>query len=168
MQCEYITYKGQCKKEAYPGSRFCTDHSAHNTESMINQYRVACKLLGDAPQRHSQTTELKSLRGEIALLRSLIESRLNMIQSDAELVAAMPSLKDSFLAVEKLVASCHQMDTKLSNLLDKHALISVAQDIIQIIDQHMRDIARDDIDVNAAIETVGQEIITAIARKEND
>jgi hypothetical protein len=91
-----------------------------------------------------------------------------MIQSDAELVAAMPALKDSFLAVEKLIASCHQMDIKLANLLDKQALISLAQDIIRIIDQHMRNIARDDVDVNAAIEAVGQEIVTAIAKRENN
>ena len=167
MQCEYITHKGQCTKEAVSNSRFCPDHSAHSKEAMINQYRVACKLLGDAPQRHSQSDALKSLKGEIVLLRSLIESRLNMVQSEPELVAAMPALKDSFLAVEKLVASCHQMDTKLANLLDKQALISLAQDIIQIMDHHMRNIARDDINVDAVIETVGQEIITAIASKEN-
>jgi len=168
MQCEYITPQGQCDNKAVKGTGFCRHHSVHGTETMINHYRVACKLLGDAPQRHSQTDTLKSLRGEIALLRSLIESRLNMIQSDAELVAAMPALKDSFLAVEKLVASCHQMDIKLANLLDKQALISLAQDIIKIIDQHMRSIARDDIDVNVAVEAVGQEIVTAIAKRENN
>lgn len=168
MKCEYITSKGQCENDAITNTRFCPQHSVHSTETMINQYRVACKLLGDAPTRHSQTDALKSLKGEIALLRSLIESRLNMVQSDAELIAAMPALKDSFLAVEKLVASCHQMDTKLANLIDKQALMSLAQEIIQIIDKQMRGIARDDVDINVAIEAVGQEIITTIARKENN
>lgn len=166
MQCEYITQRGQCHNEAESNHRFCAEHSKHSTQSLINQYRVACKLLGDAPERHAQIDSLKSLRGEIALLRSLIESRMNMIESQAELVAAMPMLKDSFIAVEKLVSACHQMDVKLANLLDKQTLISLAQDIIRIIDARVRKITKDDVDVDAVIEQIGQQIVTAIAHKE--
>lgn len=166
MQCEYITCRGQCSKQAEPGQRFCAEHSKHSTQSLINQYRVACKLLGDAPDRHANIDTLKSLRGEIALLRSLIESRMNMIESEAELVAAMPMLKDSFIAVEKLVTACHNMDVKLANLLDKQTLISLAQDIIKIIDTEVRKVARNDVNIDVVIEDIGQQIVKAIAQKE--
>jgi len=166
MQCQYITQRGQCSNEVEPGQKFCSEHSARSTQALTNQYRVACKLLGDGPERHAQIDSLKSLRGEIALLRSLIESRMNMIESQAELVAAMPMLKDSFIAVEKLVTACHNMDVKLSNLLDKQTLISLAQDIIKIIDTEVRKVARDDINVDMLIEDIGQQIVTTIAQKE--
>lgn len=166
MQCEYITCRGQCSNEAEPGQKFCGEHSAHSTQYLINQYRVTCKLLGDAPERHAQADTLKSLRGEIALLRSLIESRLNSIESEAELVAAMPMLRDSFVAVEKLVSATHALDVKLANLLDKQTLVSLAQDIIRIIDTKVREVARDDIDIELVIEEIGQQIVTAVTQKE--
>jgi len=137
---------------------------------MIDQYRITCKLLGDSPQRHSQADEIKSIRGEIALLKSLLETRLNMIRSDAELVAAMPTLKDYALAVEKLATACHNMDVKLGNLLNKQTLMSLAQDIIQILDTAIRPLAgttptQETID--QTIEEIGQKIVEAIATKEN-
>lgn len=165
MQCNYITKRGQCSNEAIPNTNFCPEHSKKSAQTMINEYRIACKLLGDAPERHSRSDNLKSLKGEIALLRSLIESRMNMINSEAELVAAMPSLKDSFIAVEKLVSACHNMDVKLANLLDKQVLISLAQDLVKIIDTNMRKIAPDTIDIDEVIEKVGQEIVLTIAEK---
>lgn len=166
MQCQYISRRGLCPNDAEPNEKFCADHSRKSTQSLINQYRIACTLLGDAPERHAQSNTLKSLRGEIALLRSLIESRLNLIESEAELVAALPSLKDSFIAVEKLVSSAHAMDVKLANLLDKQVLISLAQDLIKIIEESIREVARDDVNIDEKIEEVGKKIVTTIAQKE--
>lgn len=170
MQCEYMTTRGQCANDAISGSRFCPDHSRTSTATMINQYRIACKLLGDAPQRHAQADQIKSLVGEIAILRSALERRLNTIESDAELIAAMPTLKDFALALDKLATSCHNMDVKLGNLLDKQALMSLAQDIIHIIERGIRPFASStptNEEIDEAIESIGREIVQAIATKEN-
>jgi hypothetical protein len=128
-------------------------------------------VLGDSPERHAADAEMKSVKGEIAIVRSLLESRLNMIENNAELVAAMPLLKDYALAVEKLASSCHAMDVKLSNLLSKNVLLSLAQDMIGIIDTHIRELvdtkpSTKEIDV--IIESIGREIVEAIAAKENE
>lgn len=170
MQCEYMTTRGQCCKAAIEPSRFCEDHSATSAATMINQYRIACKLLGDAPARHAQADEIKNLKGEIAILRSALERRLNMIDSDAELIAAMPTMKDFALALEKLATSCHNMDVKLGNLIDKQALMSLAQKMIGIIDRNIRifaDSKPSQEQVDEAVETIGQEIVKAIAEQEN-
>jgi len=170
MQCEYVTTRGQCVKSAISGSKFCQDHSAKSAATMINQYRIACKLLGDAPERHANADELKSLRGEIAILRSALERRLNIIESDAELIAAMPTLKDFALALDKLATSCHNMDVKLGNLLDKQALMSLAQRMIKIIEEAMRPFAdrkASNEEIDEAVEAVGQAIVEAIAEQEN-
>jgi hypothetical protein len=167
-QCEWITPSGQCGSEQISGSKFCDEHTVGGTAIMINQYRVACKLLGDAPERHAQADEIKSLRGEIVLLRSLIEARLNLVTNEAELVAAMPILKDFFIATEKIVASCHSMETKLGQLLNKQAIMSLAQDMIQIIDvnlKSMKDLETTTLDLT--IEQIGRELVETIAKQEN-
>jgi hypothetical protein len=171
MQCDYVTSVGQCANEAIAPGRFCEKHSAQGSKTLINQYRIACTVLGDGPERHAADSEMKSVKGEIAIIRSLLESRLNMIQNDAELVSAMPLLKDYALAVEKLASSCHAMDVKLSNLLSKNVLLSLAQDMIGIIDGHVRELIDTkpcSKDIDRIIESIGREIVEAIAAKENE
>jgi hypothetical protein len=171
MQCEYITPGGQCSNDAIDGMRFCVRHGGQkSSQIMIDQYRISSKLLGDAPARHAAADEIKSLRGEIALVKSLLEARLNMIENQAELVAAMPQLKDFALAVEKLATACHNMDVKLGTLLDKQALMSLAQDIIQIIDRAIRPLVGktpSTEQIDEVVEAVGTGIVEAIATKEN-
>ena len=169
-QCERVTSTGQCSREAIPPSRFCEQHSATSTQTLINQYRIASRVLGDAPERHAQSDQLKSLKGEIVILRSLLESRLNLIENDAELIAAMPIIKDFATSIEKVVASCHNMDVKLANLLDKQALMTLAQEIIVIIEERLRPLANttpDTESIDEVIEAIGQAIVLAIAKKEN-
>lgn len=169
-QCEHITSFGQCSHEAVPPSRFCANHSAASARTLINQYRIASRCLGDAPERHSSGDQLKSLKGEIVILRSLLESRLNLIENDAEMIAAMPVIKDFATAIEKIVASCHAMDVKLANLLDKQALMTLAQELIVIIEENLRplvDTTPDTEKIDETIEAIGQAIVLAIARKEN-
>jgi hypothetical protein len=138
---------------------------------MINQYRIACSQLGDSPERHANTEHLKSVHGEIVILRSLLESRLNMIQNNAELISAMPLLKDYALAVEKLATSCHTMDVKIGNLLSKQSLLTLAREIIQIIEDNIRPLADTTpttTTIDEIVETIGQKLVEAIAAQEND
>jgi hypothetical protein len=82
----------------------------------------------------------------------------------------MPVVRDYALAVEKLAVSCHAMDVKLGNLLDKQALMSLAQKLIGIIDKHLRPLVgvtpTTEI-MDEVIEQVGKETVVAIAEQEN-
>jgi hypothetical protein len=169
-QCEYITSTGQCPHEAISPGRFCQAHSATSAKTMMNQYRIACSQLGDSPERHAKADQLKSISGEIVIMRSLLESRLNMIENPAEMVAAMPMLKEYALAVEKLATSCHTMDVKIGNLLDKQALMNLAREIIAIIETNIRPLADTTptgLEIDELVEAIGQDLITAIAAQEN-
>jgi hypothetical protein len=133
---------------------------------------ITNKLIGDSAERHAKQDHLKSLVGEIAILRALFEKRLNTSTTDVELVAATPALKDLAGQIEKLVASTHAMDVKLGNLLGKGALVSLAQDLISIIAKHIQPFADADTpptqnEVDEAIERIGTEIVESIASKEN-
>jgi hypothetical protein len=168
-QCEYITSYGQCKKQAPEGKRFCIDHTQKSNATIVGQYHLACRLLEDAPARHADSKNLKSLVGEIAVLKSLFEKRINMVDSEAELLVSIPTLKDLAERIEKLVSSAHAMDVKLGNLLSKGALIALAQDIIVAIEKNIRPFAdklgSETIDI--AVEKIGEAIIDAIAAQEN-
>jgi hypothetical protein len=158
-----MTDSGACQKPPIPGSRWCEKHNPHTGSLQLNQYLISKRILGDSPQRHAAADEVKSLKVEIALLRSIVEKRINMMESDAEFAAGMSGLKDTFLAIEKLVSSCHNMEVKLGNLLNKSALVSLAQKIVHIIDQNLTDVPeRDEI-----VAKIGGEIAEAIAKQEN-
>ena len=170
MRCDHITTRGQCKNEAIAPTRFCDKHSERSQATMINQYRIACRLLAPTAQRHNEGNTLKSLRGEIVILRSMLERRLNLIESDAELMAAMPAIKDAALAIDKLATSCHNMDVKLGNLLDKQALMTLAQRIIVIIEEGIRPFAEQTVSnrqIDETVEAIANSIAAAIAKQEN-
>jgi hypothetical protein len=161
-RCQWVTPIGQCKKDAIADGLFCEQHSPKG-KGVMERYLITTRTLGDAPHRHIAANEIKSLREEIALTRAMIEKRLNMVDNDAEFVAAMPVIQSGMLTVEKLVSSCHAMETKLGLLLNKSALISLAQEIIQIIDDSLKGVPGR----NEIVEKVGEEIVTAIAKQEN-
>ena len=169
MQCEHIGAYGQCPKDVITG-RFCEKHSPASRKTVVNQYRIACDQLGDGPARHANAEQLKSISSEIIIIRSVLESRINMIQSDAEMVAAMPVIKDYILAVEKLVTSCHTMDVKIGNVLSKTSLLTLAREIIHIIEDGVRplvDTTPSQHTVDELIEAIGTQLVQAIAAQEN-
>jgi hypothetical protein len=168
--CEYVTSRGQCKTEAIKGDRFCEKHSAQARVTMVNQFRIASRALGDAPERHAQAEQLKSISGEIVIMRSLVEQRLNMIEDDSDLIMAMPIIKDCLIASAKLAEVSHSMDTKLGNLLSKAAIISLAQEIIVIIETALRDLVGTEVTteiVDMSVENIGNAIVAAVAAKDN-
>jgi hypothetical protein len=148
-----------------PGTPFCEHHNRRDVDEIkLGQYLVNKKLFGDAPIRHLEADEIKSLKTEIALLRSMIEKRWNMLENDIEFVAAFPTMKDSFLAVEKLVSSCHQMEVKLDMLISKQALLSLAQKIVGVIQDELPATIEER---DAMIERIGCRIADAIQEQGN-
>jgi len=170
MQCEYVTSVGQCSKQATPPSRFCDAHSATNAERVINQYRITNSLLGDPIDRHARANEIKSIHTEIAILRSLLERRINQCETEADVVANTAVFQSLALAIDKLATSCHTMDVKLGNSLSKQAVMSLAQKLIGIIDANVRPLANTTPStglVDETIENIGLQIASAIAAQEN-
>lgn len=161
-RCQFVTSVGQCVREAVDGKTKCELHGG-NAKAALKAYLITCKYLGDSPDRHLGADELKSLREEIALTRAMIEKRLNMVQSEAEFIASMPVFQGFMSTIEKLVTSCHQMEVKLGSLIGKAALLSLAQQIVEVIATNIQDIpGRDEI-----VEKISDEIVTLILKAEN-
>lgn len=161
-RCQFVTQLGQCVREAAEGRDRCVMHG-QNAKAALKTYLITCKYLGDSPDRHLGADELKSLREEIALSRAMIEKRLNMVNSEAEFIASMPVFQSFMNTIEKLVSSCHNMEVKLGSLIGKSALLTLAQQMVEIISSNLQGIpGRDEI-----VEKISDEIVTLILKAEN-
>ena len=170
MQCEYISSFGQCPKSAVKDDHFCEDHTSRDNQRKVGVYLLTNRFLGDSAARHADSDKIKSLVGEIAILRALLERRLNSIENEAEAVTMGAGIKDTMLAIDKLVNSWHAMDVKLGNVLSKQALLKLAQDIIEIITKGIRPFENKSVttaDVDEAIENIAEAIVEAVAKQEN-
>ena len=178
--CEYVTTTGQCPNPAEPGSLFCRDHGRKTTKNVINSYHIANQIAGNSALRHSQATQVKSLVGEISILRAMLENRFNTIDSQAEMEAAAPSIRDMAVAIEKLVNSTTTLDIKMSQVVDKSTLIRIAQSMIEVTDQEVRSLRLaaepdgddpmlriPDNDVDEMLERLGVAFGATIAEEEN-
>ena len=170
MQCEYLSSFGQCPKSAVKDDHFCEDHTSRDKQHQVGVYLLASRFLGESAVRHAESDKIKSLNGEIAILRALLERRLNSIENEAEAVSMAPGIKDTMLAIDKLVNSWHAMDVKLGNVLSKNALLKLAQEIIEIITKTIRPFENTNVttaDVDEAIENIADAIVEAVAAQEN-
>jgi hypothetical protein len=163
-RCQKVTPGGQCKNEAINGTEYCETHNNPGRVDPLKYYLLTNKVIGDSARRHAASDEIKSLRDEIAITRGVIETRLNSLQTEAELAAAMPSLYQYIMAIEKLVSSCHAMEYKLGNLLDKTAILTLAQKLINIIDNNL---AADIPDRDEIVAKIAKEMVQVITTQEN-
>lgn len=161
-RCQFITPSGQCCKEATEGNTRCETHGGRPKDA-LRSYLITCKYLGDSPNRHIAAQELKSLREEIALTRAMVETRLNMVQSEAEFIASMPVFQGFMNTINALVTSCHTMEVKLGVLLSKAALLTLAQKMVETISANLEGIpGRDEI-----VEKIANQIVELVLAQEN-
>lgn len=161
-RCQATIPGGQCQKLAIPGKKCCQTHARR--VDPLRCYVLTNKTIGDTARRHAGADEIKSLRDEIALMRALVELRLNAINGEVEMIASAPGIQQMILGIEKLVSACHTMEIKLGNLLDKNALITLAQKIITIIDT---EIGPDVTNRDEIIGRIGEQILDSIMKQEN-
>jgi len=162
-RCKWIKPDGQCQSEAADGSPFCKIHGPVSTDQGLRHYLITNRLLGNSPDRHCAVEEIKDLRSEIALTRALIETRLNLSQSETELIASMGILHQYLTTVEKLVSSCHRMDSSLGNLLNKASILNLAQELVNIIVTELDGVpGRDEI-----VDKISAQILAVIGNKDN-
>jgi hypothetical protein len=127
-------------------------------------------MLGDPIERHASADQIKDLRTELAILRTMLEKRLNMIENDVEFIVALPAVRELAVAVQKLAESAHTMDIKLATVVNKQALMSLAQDLIHAIADEILPFAATTVSqeqVDTAVENIGRKLIQLIADKEN-
>ena len=162
-QCQWVTPQGQCDREAGEGP-FCTTHGPVSPDQALRHYNITNLLVSDNLDRHNAVDQIKNLREEVALTRALIETRLNLATSEAELIASMGILHQYLSTVEKLVASCHRMDANLGNILSKASVLNLAQELVGVIAAELEGVPDRDI----IVDRIASRIVDTIGRKDNE
>jgi len=136
MRCKWVTSEGQCDREADTGP-FCSQHGPVSPDQAVRHYHITNTILADTHDRHNAVSQIKDLREEISLTRAMIETRLNLAQEESEFIASMGILHQYLATVEKLVASCHRMDSSLGNVLSKASVLRLAQELVTIVAEEL-------------------------------
>ena len=142
-RCQYIKpTAGQCQNVCVEGSSYCPAHGgnkafdAKKKESLRN-YRLT--KFHQKIQELGNSDFIYSLRDEVGLLRLMIQEKINHCDDEADLLLISGPLSDLLMKSDKLVNSCHRLETKLGNHLDRTRVVGLAQTIVQIIGKHVTD-----------------------------
>jgi len=161
-RCQAVTPKGQCNGAAAEGSKFCMMHGGNKAgEAKVKQslrnyqltrFNARLQQLGDSG-------EIKSLRDEIAILRMLMEERLNQCRDQMDLIYQSGPISDLVLKIEKVVTSCHKLELSTGSLLDKQAIMQFGSEMISLISTHITD--------EVVLSRISEAIYATIARSIN-
>jgi hypothetical protein len=146
-RCQAVTPQGQCRQKAHfydsdgKYDKFCKKHAGKSyagekAEAMRNYQFVKYQ---SRINRFADNDQVKSLREEIGILRMIMEEVVNKCQTDNDILIFAPKITDLTLKIEKLVSSCHRLETSLGQTLDRTAILNLATRMVNIISQHISD-----------------------------
>lgn len=140
-RCQGKTSLGACpNKGAYSsnGGRFqyCRIHGGAINQIVerkegLENYRLA-RWNGMFADK-ARNEKIKSLKDEIAILRGLLQEKLEACQNTQELIIASGPLSDLILKIQKVVESCHRIDVSTGQMLDRTQVLQFAAGIISVI-----------------------------------
>jgi hypothetical protein len=156
-RCQGTNNQGQCHNKAVTDSNYCPAHGGNKAAESAERKRMRNYRLAKFKARVTElgdSDNITSLKDEVAILRMLIEERINRCNDSHELLLVSGPLSDLIMKCEKLVTSCHRLDSRLGNLLDRSKILQFAQVVIEIIGKYVTD--EDD------LESIGDEILKAL------
>lgn len=134
--------EGQCKFESLPGHQRCAKHGGVMLEKVAEKARVhdyRLQLWQKRLDEFTETDQVKNLRGEIGVLRLLIENILNLCSDQQQLMLFSGRISDLIVKLEKCVSSCDRLEGKMGMLLDKASALILAQRVVEVIGKHVHD-----------------------------
>ena len=135
-RCQSTTKKGQCRNKATTLGGTCAVHGGNKTIQAIEKkdmrnYKLAKFQV--ALNRHANSPRLKSLNDEVAILRMTLEEVLNSCDCEHDLMLQSHLISDLVVKIEKLVKSCHSLESSLGMMLDKQTILAFAQKVIEVV-----------------------------------
>lgn len=132
----------QCRFLAVEGSDYCKLHGGASTavaneRKSIRNYQLT-KFKAEL-ERHANSSHIKDLRDEVGLLRMMLETKLNRIQDEADLMMQSQGISELITKINAVVTSMHALDAKTNQVLDKTTLITVATRMVEVISTELED-----------------------------
>ena len=125
-----------CRLKKHEDSDYCKAHGGVGSQQSIEKKAVSkyqIEVYQSRLKRHSTGSDIKDLREEIGLMRMMIEGRINACQSDTDLVIQSSAIAELVMKVDKLVNSCHRIESLTGELMDRTSLLEFASQIIDIV-----------------------------------
>jgi len=165
-RCQGKAPDGQCRNFSVTGSDYCEVHGGRDMTE-IHEKRGFMLAKADDMTRLaglSHTLEpVKELHDAISLTHMLIEKRWNLIKDDADLIMGCGPLNQLIQTMEKLVNSCHRIETNLGELLARHAVLSLAKEMVEIVIDELEGIE----DYEEIIDRITSRLINTIRHADN-
>lgn len=139
LRCQAtIPSRGQCINKRMDGSEYCPAHGGNRSANKKNRMYMIERFQSrmDKMEDHSG---FKSLTGEIAILRMMLEARLQKCKDDHDLMMHSQNISQLAVQIEKLVVSCNNLDMKLSRMLDANQALHWMSEIVDIISRYVQD-----------------------------
>lgn len=143
-RCQALVDHGtrQCINKKCEGSNFCMIHGGNKAKHSMEREKISAYRLGkwkSRVQEFKDAPSIKSLRDELAILRMMLDERLELCNDAHELMISSGPISELIAKIEKLVVSCQKLDVQLGNMIDKSEAIHLAEMIIQIVNNHITD-----------------------------
>ena len=146
-RCQATNARGQCEFKGIllPDGTYgknCILHGGNrqvDSQNLENLKNYRLTKWQAKVNRFSESNVIKSLREEIGILRVLLEERLNRIDNAADLVLQSAPISDLVMKVEKVVGSCHNLEAKMGQHLDKAAVLHLASRFVAVISEQLSD-----------------------------
>lgn len=136
------TNAGQCNYRASPGSKFCSLHGGHNAANAEKKAAIRNYKLRRYQERVGEladSSEIKSLREEIGIVRMTLENIINLCDNDNKLLIYAGQITNMVGMVSKLIQTCQQLEERNNNLLERKVVIVIADSIVTLIGQYITD-----------------------------
>jgi len=111
----------------------------HRVESGTAPSNYKLAKWGDELSSYLSQERVVSVRGEIGVLRLLIEEKLNKCKDASDLLFETNSISTLVTDVEKLVTSCHRLEVSMGLLVDKDVALEFGQELILVVGNHISD-----------------------------
>jgi hypothetical protein len=165
-RCQGVGSQGQCPFKAVPGTQMCQRHGANKQLESQDTKRLHDYHLQKWQVRiddFSASERLTSLRGEVGILRMMLEQTLEMCDDQQQLMLYSHRIQDLTMKIDKLVNSLSKIEMKAGNLLDKSQALILASQIVELIGRHITDATTIDAISNELID-----LVVKLAGKETD
>lgn len=142
-RCQHvIPNRGQCILVQVEGSKFCINHGGsialkQAKTATLRNYRL--NKFHQEIREKSDSSEIKSLRDEIGILRHILQEKINQCNDTHDLLLQSGPISDLVMKIDKVVVSCNRLETQLGGMLDTTQAFQLAAEFIEIISKYVDD-----------------------------
>jgi len=171
-RCQGVTPNGQCQYISVEGSNRCNFHSGPSKgtfqQKRVERYLIDNEHLKESYTRHNDDKGYLDLRDDIALVHAMIERRMNLIKTDADLSMAVGPFNVLVSRLESMKISLMKLQQQLGLVIGKDELRHLASSIATILDEELEGMENKEAKLDTILERIFIAVEDAGTKKDQD